>query len=95
MLSNGTLTGALGTLVTGKSDLAAVGYFTKEYGTKDVEPMGSAMGDDELCVVVHRSKIVPAWFAPVKYIGIDICALLGAVYFGLGITWIIIQRLFY
>lgn len=63
-----------------------------DYNTKDIELLGANMGDDDLCAVVHRAKIVPAWLAPVRYIGFDVCVLLGGVYIGLCLVWIVIKK---
>lgn len=60
---NGTLTGALKTVQTRKSDVAFIGYFIKDYETRDVE-FSSPIYSDELCIVVKKAGRIPSFILP-------------------------------
>ena len=61
--SNGTLTGALKTIQSRKSDVAFVGYFIKDYETRDIE-FSSSIYSDQLCVVVEKAGRIPQFILP-------------------------------
>lgn len=60
---NGSLTGALRTIQARESDIAFVGYFIKDYETRDVE-FSSAVYSDELCIVVKKAGRIPQFLLP-------------------------------
>lgn len=63
MLPNGTLTGALKNLQERKSDIALVGFFIKDYETRDVE-FTTGVYSDELCIIVKKAKQIPQSLLP-------------------------------
>lgn len=60
---NGTLTGALKTIQSRKSDIAFIGYFIKDYETRDVE-FSPSVYSDELCIVVRKAGRIPQFILP-------------------------------
>lgn len=61
--SNGTLTGALRSIQSRKSDLAFVGYFIKDYETRDIE-FSASIYSDELCIIVKKAGKIPSFILP-------------------------------
>lgn len=61
--ANGTLTGSLGTLQSRKSDVAFVGFFIKDYETRDIE-FSSPIYSDELCIIVRKAGRIPSFILP-------------------------------
>lgn len=75
---NGSLTGALKNVQSRKSDIAFVGFFIKDYETRDVE-FTSPIYSDELCIVVKDFAIYTSF----DYLRQDALDVLGARdYFG-------------
>lgn len=62
---NGTLTGALKTIQSRKSDIAFIGYFIKDYETRDVD-FTTPIYADELCIVVRKAGRIPPFILPLK-----------------------------
>lgn len=60
---NGTLTGALKTIQTHKSDIALSGYFIKDYETRDIE-LSAPIYSDELCIIVEKAGRIPPFLLP-------------------------------
>lgn len=60
---NGSLTGALKTIQSRKSDVAFIGYFIKDYETRDVQ-FSSPIYNDELCIVVKKAGKIPPFILP-------------------------------
>lgn len=60
---NGTLTGALRTIQFRTCDIAFIGYFIKDYETRDVE-FSSPVYSDELCIVVKKAGRIPQFILP-------------------------------
>lgn len=60
---NGTLTGALKTIQCRESDVAFIGYFIKDYETRDVE-FSSPVYSDQLCIVVKKAGRIPQFMLP-------------------------------
>lgn len=60
---NGTLTGSLRTLQTRKSDVAFIGFFIKDYQTRDIE-FSAPIYSDELCIVVKKAERIPQYVLP-------------------------------
>lgn len=60
---NGTLTGALKSIQSRKTDIAFIGCFIKDYETRDVE-FTSPIYSDELCIVVKKAGRIPSFVLP-------------------------------
>lgn len=60
---NGSLTGALKNVQSRKSDIAFVGFFIKDYETRDVE-FTSPIYSDELCIVVKKAGRISPFILP-------------------------------
>jgi hypothetical protein len=60
---NGSFTGALKTIKSRASDVAFVGYFIKDYETRDIE-FSSSLYSDELCLVTKKAERIPQYLLP-------------------------------
>lgn len=59
-LPNGTYTGALGDILTGRIDFCFVGFFMKYYQTPDII-FAPTIFNDRLCIFVPKAKRIPGW----------------------------------
>lgn len=60
---NNTFTGALRSIQSRKSDIAFIGYFIKDYETRDIE-FSSPVYSDQVCVVVKKAGRIPQFMLP-------------------------------
>ncbi|GLV44094.1 Ionotropic receptor 100a [Carabus blaptoides fortunei] len=91
-MPDNSFSGSLGTILSGESYMVCVGYFLKDYETRDAEFSASAMQDD-LCVVTHKAKRIPQWMVLYYYFDSTIWLTLVFIYISLVLTWKLIQRL--
>lgn len=88
-LPNGSFDGALKYLVQGEIEFICVGYFLKDYLTRDIE-FASVAFQDDLCVVVHKGTKMPIW--EIFYVTYEVWALLFCCYFIIAFIWSIMQK---
>ncbi|XP_055706016.1 uncharacterized protein LOC129803458 [Phlebotomus papatasi] len=62
-LPNGSFTGTIGRISTGRSDLALTGFFIKDYSNPDMD-FTMPVYLDELCCVVRKAKQIPKYWIP-------------------------------
>jgi ABC-type amino acid transport substrate-binding protein len=60
---NNSFTGALRSLQARKCDIAFIGYFIKDYETRDVE-FSSPLYSDQVCVIVKKANRIPQFILP-------------------------------
>lgn len=61
--ANKTFTGGLKSIQSRKGDIAFIGYFIKDYETRDIE-FSSPVYSDQLCVVVKKASRIPQFILP-------------------------------
>ncbi|XP_055591638.1 uncharacterized protein LOC129743594 [Uranotaenia lowii] len=91
-LPNGTFSGSIGRLGRHESDIAVVGFFIKDYFSRDIE-FTSAVYTDELCCMVKKASRIPEYLLPITIFPPDLWALM--VIMGIVSTalWIVLRAL--
>nr|XP_019565581.2 uncharacterized protein LOC109433597 [Aedes albopictus] len=89
-LPNGSFNGVLGRLSRRESDIVFVGYFIKDYFTRDTE-FTTGIYTDELCCLVRKASRIPEYLLPITIFPADLWGLLFLMGIVCATTWIIIR----
>ncbi|EAT32698.1 AAEL015078-PA [Aedes aegypti] len=89
-LPNGSFNGVLGRLSRRESDIVFVGYFIKDYFTRDTE-FTAGIYVDELCCLVRKASRIPEYLLPITIFPADLWGLLFLMGIICATTWIIIR----
>nr|XP_019562906.2 uncharacterized protein LOC109431157 [Aedes albopictus] len=89
-LPNGSFNGVIGRLIRHESDITFVGFFIKDYFSRDIE-FTTGIYTDELCCLVKKASRVPEYLLPITIFPADLWALLFLTGIIFSIAWIIIR----
>ncbi|XP_065077554.1 uncharacterized protein LOC135700824 [Ochlerotatus camptorhynchus] len=89
-LPNGSFNGVIGHLSRRESDIVFVGFFIKDYYSRDVE-FTSGIYTDELCCLVKKASRVPEYLLPITIFPADLWGLLFLMGIICSITWIVLR----
>ncbi|XP_001651225.2 uncharacterized protein LOC5566818 [Aedes aegypti] len=89
-LPNGSFNGVIGRLARRESDTTFVGFFIKDYFSRDVE-FTTGIYTDELCCLVKKASRVPEYLLPITIFPADLWTLLFLTGIFFSITWVIIR----
>ncbi|XP_037030197.1 uncharacterized protein LOC119070021 [Bradysia coprophila] len=88
---NGTFTGALGRLLTNKSDIGMTLFFIRDYGTRDIE-FTTPIYQDQLCVVVRKAHRIPEAVLPLLTFSVTSWISFLLSFVGCSIFWMILRN---
>ncbi|XP_065077553.1 uncharacterized protein LOC135700823 [Ochlerotatus camptorhynchus] len=89
-LPNGSFNGVIGRLSRHESDIAFVGFFIKDYFSRDVE-FTTGIYTDELCCLVRKASRVPEYLVPITIFPADLWGLLFLMGIVCSIAWIVLR----
>nr|XP_019537912.2 uncharacterized protein LOC109408968 [Aedes albopictus] len=89
-LPNGSFNGVIGRLSRRESDIAFVGFFIKDYFSRDIE-FTNGIYTDELCCVVRKASRIPEYLLPITIFPADLWILLFMMGIVCSIAWIILR----
>ncbi|XP_053699342.1 uncharacterized protein LOC128746318 [Sabethes cyaneus] len=89
-LANGTYNGAIGRLVRRESDVSFVGFFVKDYFTRDIE-FTSGVYADEMCCLVKKSSRIPEYLVPITIFPPELWSLLVLAGLFCGLVWMVLR----
>ncbi|XP_058448671.1 uncharacterized protein LOC131428640 [Malaya genurostris] len=89
-LPNGSFNGAVGRLIRHESDIAFVGFFIKDYFSRDIE-FTTGVYADELCCLVKKASRVPEYLLPITIFPPELWGLLFLAGIIFTVAWIIIR----
>ncbi|XP_062539170.1 uncharacterized protein LOC134207471 [Armigeres subalbatus] len=89
-LPNGSFNGVIGRLTRHESDITFVGYFIKDYFSRDIE-FTNGIYTDELCCIVRKASRIPEYLLPITIFPADLWALLFLMGIVCSIVWIILR----
>ncbi|KAG4074351.1 hypothetical protein HA402_008760 [Bradysia odoriphaga] len=90
-LMNGTFTGALGRLLTNKSDIGMTLFFIRDYGTTDIQ-FTTPIHQDQLCLVVRKAQRIPNAVLPLLTFSVTSWISLLLSFVGCSIFWMILSN---
>ncbi|XP_053699343.1 uncharacterized protein LOC128746319 [Sabethes cyaneus] len=90
LLPNGTFDGVIGRLMRHKSDVSFVGFFIKDYFSREIE-FTSGVYTDELCCLVKKASRVPEYLLPITIFPPDLWGLLFLMGIVCSIVWIFLR----
>ncbi|XP_055591607.1 uncharacterized protein LOC129743573 [Uranotaenia lowii] len=89
-LPNGTFDGAIGRLTRHVTDIAFVGFFIKDYFSRDIE-FTSALYTDEMCCLVKKASRIPEYLLPVTIFPTNLWSLLFAMGLVSAVAWVVVR----
>ncbi|XP_058811294.1 uncharacterized protein LOC131676190 [Topomyia yanbarensis] len=89
-LPNGSFNGAVGRLSRHESDVSFVGFFIKDYFSRDIE-FTSGVYADELCCLVKKASRIPEYLLPVTIFPPELWGLLFLAGIVCTVAWISIR----
>ncbi|XP_001651227.2 uncharacterized protein LOC5566819 [Aedes aegypti] len=89
-LPNGSFNGVIGRLSRHESDVAYVGFFIKDYFSRDIE-FTNGIYTDELCCVVKKASRVPEYLLPITIFPADLWILLFMMGIACSIAWMVLR----
>lgn len=89
---NGTFTGALGRLLTNKSDIGMTLYFIRDYGTTDIE-FTTPIYRDQLCLVVRKAHKITEAVLPLLTFSLTSWISFLLSFVGCSIFWMILRNI--
>ncbi|XP_058811293.1 uncharacterized protein LOC131676188 [Topomyia yanbarensis] len=90
LLPNGSFNGVIGRLTRHESDITFIGYFIKDYFSRDVE-FTSGVYTDELCCLVKKASRVPEYLLPITIFPGDLWGLLFLMGIVCTVAWIVLR----
>ncbi|XP_062539174.1 uncharacterized protein LOC134207475 [Armigeres subalbatus] len=89
-LPNGSFNGVIGRLLRRESDIAFVGFFIKDYFSRDIE-FTTGIYTDELCCLVKKASRVPEYLLPITIFPGDLWGLLFVMGIICALVWILLR----
>ncbi|XP_055522490.1 uncharacterized protein LOC129716681 [Wyeomyia smithii] len=89
-LPNGSYNGAIGRLLRRESDVCFVGFFVKDYFTRDIE-FTTGVYADEMCCLVKKASRVPEYLLPITIFPADLWSLLVVAGLVCTVMWIALR----
>ncbi|EAT32240.1 AAEL015647-PA [Aedes aegypti] len=89
-LPNGSFNGVIGRLARRESDVAFVGFFVKDYFSRDIEFTSGVYGD-ELCCLVKKASRIPEYLLPITIFPSDLWGVLFLAGIIFSVIWVIIR----
>ncbi|XP_058447623.1 uncharacterized protein LOC131428001 [Malaya genurostris] len=90
LLPNGSFNGVIGRLTRRESDVTFIGFFIKDYFSRDVE-FTAGVYTDELCCLVKKASRVPEYLLPITIFPSDLWGLLFLMGIVCTVVWIILR----
>ncbi|XP_055522489.1 uncharacterized protein LOC129716680 [Wyeomyia smithii] len=90
LLPNGTFNGVIGRLMRHDSDITFVGFFIKDYFSRDIE-FTAGVYTDELCCLVKKASRVPEYLLPITIFPTDLWGLLFLMGMICTVVWIVLR----
>ncbi|XP_019537890.3 uncharacterized protein LOC109408945 [Aedes albopictus] len=89
-LPNGSFNGVIGRLSRRESDVAFVGFFVKDYFSRDIEFTSGVYGD-ELCCLVKKASRIPEYLLPITIFPSDLWGVLFLAGIVFALIWEVIR----
>jgi hypothetical protein len=92
LMKNGSFNGGIGSIESSRTDIVFVGYFIKDYGSKDIEFTVPAY-QDRLCVMTRKAGKIPPVLLPLLIFDHQLWISFFLIYLVIATSWCVLRAL--